>query len=709
MKSLSYLSLSALFLASASAQPAINCNATAVPLTVHAEGVSERLGDIVLTCTGAAPGTTLSGNLNVYLNTNVTNKLSPQNFADVILTVDTGTGPVLSSSNALISGANLINFNGVSATFTPSGTITFRISNIRGSANLLPPGGIQPLTASISFTGTNPVFSNQSITIGFSQRSVLASVLPTVIASQFGSPLPDTPSFTSFLAAGTRFGSARVTEDWVGAFQKREQLADNGVRIISRYSNVPAGARIFVPNVIAGSNATVPTKAGDFGGTPSGGQYTPASSTLLLVRVQGTDVNGAGGSLTYTPGATGSGVATFDSVAEVQLTNGSGIAVFEVVDSDPSVRESAQIPSFTTIPGSVDARSLQSQQDIVLGPISTVPTSSPTAPVPRFTPSALASDCTILGDCSGAYLPKLSVDPDPLTTVVAQSGASFQIRYIRVLNTGGSTLIWNASVTYKNGSGWLRLSPQSNVGEARLRVDFIPAGLAPGVYEATLTIDAGFQAGVINLPVKLTVTQPVPPSPIITSVINAATYQAGPLVRGSYGTIKGSNLLGTNVLVALDGTQASVSYDANDQINFIVPPTLTPRQSAQLTVTVNGVSSSPQTVPLANVAPGIFNPGILNQDNTINTATNPAVSGSFIQIFTTGLLPPEGGTVDVKIHDRLNLIPVYAGIAPGIPGLQQVNVRVPADLQTVTTQVVVCGTVAGVRVCSDPLQISVRQ
>ena len=126
-------------------------------------------------------------------------------------------------------------------------------------------------------------------------------------------------------------------------------------------------------------------------------------------------------------------------------------------------------------------------------------------------------------------------------------------------------------------------------------------------------------------------------------------------------------------------------------------------------VTANGQRSAAFTVPLADTAPGIFNPGILNQDNSINSASNPALAGSVVQVFATGLLPPEGGIVDVQIQDRQGLQPLYAGPAPGVPGLQQVNVRVPADLAAATTQIVLCGTVSGNRVCSPAAQITIRQ
>ena len=223
---------------------------------------------------------------------------------------------------------------------------------------------------------------------------------------------------------------------------------------------------------------------------------------------------------------------------------------------------------------------------------------------------------------------------------------------------------------------------------------------------------AGPQSGSIALPIHVQVNAappPVTPAPLVASVVNAATFAAGPLVRGSFGTIKGTNLAGKTTTVTFDNVMANIVYTSPNQLNVLVPAQLSSRNSAQLVVTVDGIASAAQTVVLADVAPGIFNPGILNQDSTINTPSNPALVGSVIQIFATGLLPSEGGTVDVKIHDQANLLPNFAATAPGVPGLQQVNVRVPAGLPGITTEVVICGTSAGRRVCSPPAQITLRQ
>ena len=687
----------------------LTCTPSAVTPLLHAEGLAERLGDIVFTCVDGTPGP-LSGNLNVILNVNVTNKLTPQGNADAVLTVDTGAGPVSAGVPPTLLSANQIAFNGLNFMVPASGKVILRITNLRGAVNQLPSTSFgQAVHANISFNGTGLGLTTNDLIVGFPQRSVLASILTSVIPSQQGSPLPDSPSFSSLLAAGTRFASARITEDAADAFQPRGPLADNGIRIISRYSNLPPGARLFVPDAIAGSNAVKPTAGGDFGVAASGGQYAAGGNgSLLLIRVRGADANGAGGNLAITPAA---GANSFDTVGEIDVVNGAAQAVYEVADANPNLRESAQFPTFIGVSPVSDARTSTIGQQIFLGPVSTVATASASAPVPRFALTTPASDCTLQGDCNGAFLPRLGVDPDPLTFTVT-AGGGFQIRYVRIFNSGGNLLVWNATVVYKNGADWLRVSPASGLNDARIRVDVIPNNLAPGAYDATLTIDAGTQSGIVALPIHVQVNAappPVTPAPLITSVVHAATFAAGPLVRGSFGTIKGANLAGKTTVVTFDNVPANLVYTSANQLNVLVPSQLSPRASTQLVVTVDGVASAVQTVVLADVAPGIFNPGVLNQDNTVNSAANPALVGSVIQIFATGVLPPEGGSVDVKIHDQANLVPLYAATAPGVPGLQQINVRVPAGLPGITTEVVVCGTSAGTRVCSPAAAITLRQ
>jgi uncharacterized protein (TIGR03437 family) len=242
-----------------------------------------------------------------------------------------------------------------------------------------------------------------------------------------------------------------------------------------------------------------------------------------------------------------------------------------------------------------------------------------------------------------------------------------------------------------------------------IRLDVIPMGLAVGNYEATLIIDAG-PAGVARYPVTLQV-KPLPvPTPVISSIVGAATLN-GPLTRGGLATIKGANLAGSNLSVTFDGRPARILYTSADQINLQVPSEIT-ATTARVVVTANGVASTTQNVELAPVAPGIFPGGVLNQDNRPNTPETPALSPSIVQIFATGLLPVQG---EARVEARLGEtyysgaeLP-YAADAPGLAGVQQVNFRIPAGLNTGTADLAVCVTLGGgTRTCSPPVRLSMR-
>jgi uncharacterized protein (TIGR03437 family) len=126
---------------------------------------------------------------------------------------------------------------------------------------------------------------------------------------------------------------------------------------------------------------------------------------------------------------------------------------------------------------------------------------------------------------------------------------------------------------------------------------------------------------------------------------------------------------------------------------------------------VDGAASAPQTVDLAPVAPAIFADGIVNESGAANGVNSPARVGSIIAFWVTGLTPAVGQTsVTVKVHDREGLLPLYAGAAPGLQGVQQVNVAIPEDLPAMTTEVLVCATdAAGQKVCSLPLNLTLSE
>jgi uncharacterized protein (TIGR03437 family) len=302
----------------------------------------------------------------------------------------------------------------------------------------------------------------------------------------------------------------------------------------------------------------------------------------------------------------------------------------------------------------------------------------------------------------------LVVNTTPLN-FTAPSGGGIQAGFVTVNNKGGGHMIWGTRITYTNGSGWLQLFPPDGVDNATIRVDALPGKLTPGTYQAILTVDAGPIVGSANVPITFVVTAPqaTPPVPTINHVLNAANFAEGPVVPGSLASLFGSHLSGTNLLVTFDGINAKVLFSNDTQINLIVPAELAKKPSSQMIVVVDGIASVAQTVSLADFSPAIFTNGVLNQDNTVNGAVHPAGAGTILQIFATGL--SGNGEISARINGSTVTSLKFAGPAPGIPGVQQVNLQLPSGLTAASVQVSVCGGLPGKAdqaTCSPAVQVA---
>jgi len=298
--------------------------------------------------------------------------------------------------------------------------------------------------------------------------------------------------------------------------------------------------------------------------------------------------------------------------------------------------------------------------------------------------------------------------PETSLNYTAQAGSATTANYVQVQNSSGGVLQWTASVTYISGSSWLTLSPAQGQNDGTIQIDAIPGTLAPGTYLATLTVNAGPLAGTRILPISFVITALTVQPPSVQSAVNAATFASVPLVPGSIATLTGAQFSGPNLSVAFNGLTSQVLFSNDTQINLIVPSGLGGKTSAQIVVSVNGVPSAPFTVTLAPFAPGIFANGIANQDNSVNSAKQPAAPGSIIQIYATGLSGT--GVITATIGSEVVTQPYYGGPAPGIPGLQQVDLILPADLTGSSVNVSVCGgpTAAQV-VCSPSVAVAISQ
>jgi len=684
----------------------IHCQTSSTPVQVRAEGLTERLGDILLQCSSSNPGTVFNANLTVFLPVNITNRVDASNIThDAVVLVDLGSGPIPTPVAGQVSGSSVA-FIGISYTVPASGMFNIRISNLRAAMNQLGYTSANPVAVSASLSSTLAIDQAQVI-VGYSQPGMRASMGSAQI-SCYGSPAPDTFDLPSLFAAGTALASTRITEGFASAFEARTTGLDSGTRFLVKYTGFPATTHLYIPDAVAGSGALQPTSGGDLNLPQMVGQYQPGSGALVLVRVQGADATGAGGFAVSPP--QGSGPVTLSSVSEVALTNGAGYAVYEVAASNSSMQEAVQFPTFISLPRFTPPS--VADASVTLAPVSAVTTASITAPIPRFAAVKTISDCTLYGDCPVPPAPKLFLNASPLKmSAVAAGGAlTSPLGSFSVHNDGGGTLTWNTSIIYQQGTGWLVFDTSSGTNDATVKVTADTKNLSAGIYQATVIVNAG-TAGSQSVPVTLTVAAPPPPPPppappvSVTQVLNAASLQAAPLVPGSLSTLIGTHLSGKNVAVTFDGVAATLLYAGDTQINLQVPASLGAKTTASLVVTVDGVTSTPLTVPLAVAWPAVFPHGVLNQDNSENTATAAAKVGDILQIFATGI--PKLATISAQIGDRKDLVPVYAGEAPTAPGVQQVNVAVP-DGVTGPVSILVCATAGGQQYCSPAYSITVR-
>lgn len=169
-----------------------------------------------------------------------------------------------------------------------------------------------------------------------------------------------------------------------------------------------------------------------------------------------------------------------------------------------------------------------------------------------------------------------------------------------------------------------------------------------------------------------------------TAPVNAASGAPG-LSPGGIATIYGSKLSGAQVL--LDGKSAPVLFVSEAQVNFIVPLEQNVG-GARMTVVSNGASVElPAPAQVTVVSPGIFFDAptgygaILNAGTGQVTQDRPALRGEYVEIYATGLGPVGAAALipQVTIGGALARV-TYSGLAPGFPGLYQVNAQIPSEI-----------------------------
>lgn len=206
-----------------------------------------------------------------------------------------------------------------------------------------------------------------------------------------------------------------------------------------------------------------------------------------------------------------------------------------------------------------------------------------------------------------------------------------------------------------------------------------------------------------------------------TGVLSAASFApaGNPVSPGEFVALFGTGLAAgnqtakppypttlNNVTVTVNGTQAPIYSVTHlpqfDQINCLIPYGTT-GATAKIVVANGSATSNTVTVPVAPTSPGIYSldqsgsgaGAVEHANGSVVNASNPANPGETVVIYLTGMgavTPPvPDGTAStgsplnktvppiVYIADQQANV-IFSGLAPGFPGLYQINVTIPMTI-----------------------------
>jgi uncharacterized protein (TIGR03437 family) len=169
----------------------------------------------------------------------------------------------------------------------------------------------------------------------------------------------------------------------------------------------------------------------------------------------------------------------------------------------------------------------------------------------------------------------------------------------------------------------------------------------------------------------------LPNIPTIASngIVNAFSGVGGAVAPGEYISVFGDSL-SPEPTVSLNGTPVPVVFAGPTQINLQVPFNWT-SQDLALQVSRASETSNELRLPVVAAKPGLF-PTAVNQDNQLNSATNPASAGSIVVFYATGQ-GTNPSAVSLEIAGQPAEL-LFAATSPGAAGLMQINARVPQGL-----------------------------
>jgi unsaturated chondroitin disaccharide hydrolase len=218
----------------------------------------------------------------------------------------------------------------------------------------------------------------------------------------------------------------------------------------------------------------------------------------------------------------------------------------------------------------------------------------------------IASGATPLGAPTCSAAPVLSVSPASLSFAATQGAAGPAAQTLDVVNTGGGSLPFTASAS----APWLTVSASGPAAPATLTVTGSQAGLAPGTYNATVTVDGGGASGSPrSVPVTLTIAAapPPPPPPPPTVLLGTASLQpnrdgVGAGTASAFRTVATATGSMGKLNVYLDSANRATRLAAGVYANASGHPGRLLTQATLTSVTSGAWNAL--TVPKANIAAG---------------------------------------------------------------------------------------------------------
>jgi uncharacterized protein (TIGR03437 family) len=249
-----------------------------------------------------------------------------------------------------------------------------------------------------------------------------------------------------------------------------------------------------------------------------------------------------------------------------------------------------------------------------------------------------------------------------------------------------------------------------------------PGGGRTLVSGRTMAVDASgasaYAITVSGLSVVPLTAIPAAQKPTISrgGAVNLASYQAAVAVNGLlsiFGTNLGSSAQASTTplpttlggtCVTLNSAPVPLFLMSSGQINAQIPPNLAAGTYPLVIHSItNHVASTSQNLTVSKVAPAVFVDGsgnalLYHADGNQVTQSNPATRDEPLTMYATGLGATTGGAVtsgtpspssplavvsDVQVffgdpsYTQAAVIVDFAGLAPGLIGVYQLNLRIP--------------------------------